>query len=44
MQGVLLVKTLVAMVTGSSLNGRILAQTAVTLDSATIVEKKQGAH
>jgi hypothetical protein len=44
MEGVLLVKTLVAMVTGSSLNGRILAQTAVTLDSATIVEKKQGAH
>jgi hypothetical protein len=41
MQGVLLIKTLVAMVTGSSLNGRILAQTAVTLDSTRIVEEKQ---
>jgi hypothetical protein len=36
MEGVLLVKTLVSMITGSSLNGRILAQTAVTLDSVKI--------
>jgi hypothetical protein len=36
MEGVLLVKTLAAFITGSSLNGRILAQTAVTLDSVKI--------
>jgi hypothetical protein len=38
MEGVLLVKTGVTFVTGSSLNGRILAQTACTLQMATIVE------
>jgi hypothetical protein len=40
MEGVLLVKTHAVFETGSSLNGRVLAQTAVTLDQATIVEKK----
>jgi hypothetical protein len=36
MEGVLLVKTDVTFVTGSSLNGRVLAQTACVLQSATI--------
>lgn len=36
MEGVLLVKTAVTMKTGSSLNGRALAQTAVVLQKATI--------
>jgi hypothetical protein len=36
MEGIFLVKTSAAFMTGSSLNGRILAQTAVTLDSTTI--------
>jgi hypothetical protein len=40
MEGVLLVKQAVTMKTDSTLNGRILAQTAVVLDEATIVEKK----
>jgi hypothetical protein len=35
-EGILLVKTIVAFLTGSSLNGRILAQTGVTLQSTTI--------
>jgi hypothetical protein len=39
MEGVLLVKTDVLFVTGSSLNGRVLAQTAVNLQMATIVER-----
>ena len=34
----LLVKTYAAFKTGSSLNGRILAQTTATLDSATITQ------
>jgi hypothetical protein len=38
MEGVLLVKTAVKFITGSNLNGRILAQTAVTLQSATITD------
>jgi hypothetical protein len=38
MEGNLLVATSVAFITGSSLNGRILAQTAVTLQSATITK------
>jgi hypothetical protein len=38
MEGVLLVKTSVTFITGSSLNGRIFAQTAVTLQMATITE------
>jgi hypothetical protein len=38
MVGILLVKTGVSFATRSSLNGRVLAQTACTLDSATIVE------
>jgi hypothetical protein len=37
MEGVFLVKTHAVFKTGSSLNGRVLAQTAVTLDSTTIV-------
>jgi hypothetical protein len=36
MDGVLLVKTAVTFVTGSSLNGRVLAQTACNLQSTTI--------
>jgi hypothetical protein len=36
MQGVILAKTNIAMQTGSSVNGRLLAQTAVTLDAATV--------
>jgi hypothetical protein len=38
MEGVLLVKNHAVFMTGSSLNGRVLAQTAVTLDSATITQ------
>jgi len=38
MAGVLLVKTAVTMKTGSSLNGRVLAQTAVVLQVATVAE------
>mmetsp|Transcript_24593 Transcript_24593/g.61105 ORF Transcript_24593/g.61105 Transcript_24593/m.61105 type:complete len:303 (-) Transcript_24593:277-1185(-) len=37
LEGILLVKTHAAFFTGSSLNGRILSQTAVTLDQAVIV-------
>jgi hypothetical protein len=37
LEGVFLVKTMVVFQTGSSLNGRIFAQTAVTLQMATIV-------
>jgi hypothetical protein len=37
MEGVLLVKTAVTFETGSSLNGRVLTQTACSLDQATIV-------
>jgi hypothetical protein len=38
MEGVLLAKTAVTFITGSSLNGRILTQTACTLQIATITE------
>jgi hypothetical protein len=38
LEGVLLVKTAVTFTTGSSLNGRILTQTACTLGMATITE------
>ena len=38
LEGVYLVKTHAVMKTGSSLYGKILAQTACTLDSATIVD------
>ena len=38
LEGVFLVKNHAVFKTGSSLNGRVFAQTAVTLDSATIVE------
>jgi hypothetical protein len=38
MEGVILAKTSVTFKTGSSLNGRILAQTAVILQKATITE------
>jgi hypothetical protein len=38
MEGVLLVKNHAVFMTGSSLNGRVLAQTAVTLDSSTITQ------
>jgi hypothetical protein len=36
MQGVILGQTLINMQTGATVNGRLLAQTAVTLDSATV--------
>jgi hypothetical protein len=39
MEGVLLVQTAVMFISGSSLNGRILAQTACVLQSATITQK-----
>jgi hypothetical protein len=42
MEGILLVKTSVTFVTGASLNGRILAQTACVLDSNTIVAPDAG--
>jgi hypothetical protein len=38
LEGIFLVKTDVAFVTGSSLNGRVLSQTAVTLQSAVITQ------
>ena len=38
LDGIFLVKKAFHMRTGTSLNGRIFAQTAVTLDSATITE------
>jgi hypothetical protein len=38
MEGILLVKTHAVFDTGSSLNGRILAQTAVTLESTTVFQ------
>jgi hypothetical protein len=41
MEGVLLVKTDVLFVTGSSLNGRVLAQTAVNLQMATITAENK---
>lgn len=37
-EGILLCKTAIAMMTGSSLNGRALAQTAVTLDASTVTQ------
>ena len=41
LEGVLLVKTTAVFKTGSSLNGRVLAQTACTLDKATITQPSQ---
>jgi hypothetical protein len=38
MEGILLVKTKVDFITGSSLNGRVLSQTACTLQMASITE------
>ena len=40
MQGILLAKTAVTFITGSTLNGRVLAQTACVLDQATITGPK----
>ena len=37
LEGVVLTKTMVALRTGSSINGRLLAQTAVSLDGSTVV-------
>ena len=37
-KGIVLNQTAIRMLTGSSINGRLLAQTAVTLDSSTVVE------
>jgi len=36
MEGVILSQTSIALKTGASVNGRLLAQTAVTLDAATV--------
>jgi hypothetical protein len=38
LEGVVLTQTDVAMATGASINGRLLAQTAVTLDGNTVVQ------
>jgi hypothetical protein len=40
-EGVVLSKTSIALKTGASINGRLLAQTAVTLDSSTVVAPVQ---
>ena len=37
-EGIILVKTAITFITGSSLHGRVLTQTAATLQVATIVE------
>ena len=37
-EGIVLAKTAIHMGTGASINGRLLAQTAVTLDSTTVTE------
>jgi len=37
-EGVILSQTAIHLRTGASVNGRLLAQTAVTLDGATVVE------
>ncbi|CAE8729160.1 unnamed protein product [Polarella glacialis] len=42
MEGILLVKTKADFLTGSSLNGRILAQTAVNLQSSTVTQPGSG--
>jgi hypothetical protein len=38
LEGIVLSKTAIAMLTGSSINGRLLAQTAVTLDATTVTQ------
>ena len=38
LEGVVLSQTMIALHTGASINGRLLAQTAVTLDSSTVVQ------
>jgi hypothetical protein len=40
-EGVILAQTSVAVQTGASINGRLLAQAAVTLDTNTVVEPTQ---
>jgi len=37
-EGVILTQTMIALETGASINGRLLAQTAVTLEKSTVVE------
>jgi hypothetical protein len=37
-EGVILTMTSVAMLTGASINGRLLAQSAVTIEQSTVVE------
>ena len=41
-EGVILAKTMIAMKTGASANGRLLAQTAVTLDQSTVTQPANG--
>jgi hypothetical protein len=38
LEGIVLTKTAATLQTGASVNGRLLAQTAVTIDSSTITE------
>ncbi len=38
LEGVVLSQAMIALHTGASINGRLLAQTAVTLDSSTVVQ------
>ena len=40
-EGIILAKTMIAMKTGASANGRLLAQTAVTLDQNTVTQPAQ---
>jgi hypothetical protein len=40
-EGIILTQTSVALRTGASINGRLLAQTAVTIDGSTVVEPAQ---
>ena len=40
-EGVVLTQTSVTLRTGASINGRLLAQTAVNIDSSTVVEPPQ---
>jgi hypothetical protein len=40
-EGVILGKTSIALQTGASINGRLMAQTAVTIDDSTVVEPAQ---
>jgi hypothetical protein len=38
LEGIVLCQTAIELATGTSVNGRLLAQTAVTLDASTVVQ------